>query len=221
MEDTVFLSGTEKKEAGTWIKHYSSHHSILLVGEGDFSFAACLARAFRHAYNIVATSLDTEEVLAVKHPTAAANLVALRNNGCTVIHGVNASTMSEHPRLKNQLFDRIVFNFPHAGFDYKEHHPMQIQLHQEVVRGFLRNAARMLMISYREKGQVHITHKTAYPFSAWEIEKLGKDAGLEFIEAAPFDLWDYPGYLNKRGGDGYNSNDTFPVGLSCTYKFEN
>ncbi|KAK3200165.1 hypothetical protein Dsin_023580 [Dipteronia sinensis] len=25
-----------------WIKHYSSCHKILLVGEGDFSFAACL-----------------------------------------------------------------------------------------------------------------------------------------------------------------------------------
>ncbi|GAB2281975.1 hypothetical protein Dimus_016539 [Dionaea muscipula] len=31
---------------------------ILLVGEGDFSFAACLAKAFGSATNMVATSLD-------------------------------------------------------------------------------------------------------------------------------------------------------------------
>lgn len=43
-----------------WIKHYSSRHKILLVGEGDFSFAASLARAFGNASNMVATSLDTE-----------------------------------------------------------------------------------------------------------------------------------------------------------------
>ncbi|XP_073154133.1 uncharacterized protein At4g26485-like [Henckelia pumila] len=213
------LSG-DKGEAEKWIKHYSNRHEILLVGEGDFSFAACLARAFGSASNIVATSLDTKEELAVKHPTAAANLAALESMGCTVIHGVNASTMREHPRLKYRLFDRIVFNFPHAGFDSKETDTVQIQRHQEVVRGFLRNAAAMVKI--RESGEVHVTHKTAYPFSAWKIEKLGKQAGLEFIKAAPFYLWEYPGYLNKRGGNGHSifrSNDTFPVGESSTYKF--
>lgn len=42
-----------------WIKHYSSRHKILLVGEGDFSFALCLANAFGSASNIVATSFDS------------------------------------------------------------------------------------------------------------------------------------------------------------------
>jgi 25S rRNA (uracil2634-N3)-methyltransferase len=40
------------------IMHYSSSHKILLVGEGDFSFTLCLAKAFGSAVNIVATSLD-------------------------------------------------------------------------------------------------------------------------------------------------------------------
>ncbi|XP_073061766.1 uncharacterized protein At4g26485-like [Primulina eburnea] len=222
MEHTLVQSG-DNGEAEKWIKHYSNRHDILLVGEGDFSFAASLARAFGHASNIIATSLDTKEELAVKHPTAAQNLETLENMGCTVIHGVDASTMCEQPRLKNRLFDRIVFNFPHAGFDYREHHIIQIELHQDVVRGFLRNAAMMLKI--RENGEVHVTHKTSYPFSEWEIEKLGKQAGLEFIEAAEFRLWDYPEYLNRRGGNGtfnkFHSNGTFPVGESCTYKFRN
>ena len=39
--------------------HYSSFHKILLVGEGDFSFALCLAKAFGTARNMVATSLDS------------------------------------------------------------------------------------------------------------------------------------------------------------------
>lgn len=42
------------------IKHYSSSHKILLVGEGDFSFAKCLAKAFGSAVNMTATSLDSE-----------------------------------------------------------------------------------------------------------------------------------------------------------------
>lgn len=42
------------------IKHYSNHHKILLVGEGDFSFSKCLANAFGSASNITATSLDSQ-----------------------------------------------------------------------------------------------------------------------------------------------------------------
>ncbi|KAK1581386.1 hypothetical protein Q3G72_005597 [Acer saccharum] len=50
-----------------WIKHYSICHKILLVGEGDFSFAACLAKAFATASNIVATSLDSKGFFLVSH----------------------------------------------------------------------------------------------------------------------------------------------------------
>lgn len=38
---------------------YTSSQRILLVGEGDFSFSASLAKAFSSATNIIATSLDS------------------------------------------------------------------------------------------------------------------------------------------------------------------
>ncbi|PRQ52418.1 hypothetical protein RchiOBHm_Chr2g0155281 [Rosa chinensis] len=57
-----------------WIEHYSSSQQILLVGEGDFSFSACLARAFRYAPNMVATSLDSQGTLLVyTKPCCASN----------------------------------------------------------------------------------------------------------------------------------------------------
>lgn len=46
-------------EGEKWIKHYSSKQKILLIGEGDFSFALSLATAFGNATNIVATSIDS------------------------------------------------------------------------------------------------------------------------------------------------------------------
>ncbi|CDP15740.1 unnamed protein product [Coffea canephora] len=52
------MKNNETKER--WIQHYSSSHKILLVGEGDFSFSACLAKAFGSAANMVATCLHTE-----------------------------------------------------------------------------------------------------------------------------------------------------------------
>lgn len=54
-------SSEEEEEVKKEIRkeHYSSTHKILLVGEGDFSFSLCLARAFGSARNIVATTVDT------------------------------------------------------------------------------------------------------------------------------------------------------------------
>lgn len=42
------------------IMHYSSSQKILLVGEGNFSFAACLAKEFGSAVKMVATSLESK-----------------------------------------------------------------------------------------------------------------------------------------------------------------
>ena len=56
--ETLLVEKNNKGEK--WIKHYSSSHKILLVGEGNFSFAACLGRAFGSAANMVATSLDSK-----------------------------------------------------------------------------------------------------------------------------------------------------------------
>ncbi|KAH7861021.1 hypothetical protein Vadar_020693 [Vaccinium darrowii] len=196
------------------IKHYGNNQKILLVGEGDFSFAACLAKAFGSAVNMVATSLDSQELLMIKHPTANANLEKLEGLGCTILHEVDAKTMGCDPRLTSKLFDRVVFNFPHAGFTFREHDAYQIELHQNVVKGFLRSAYEML----EKGGEVHITHKTAYPFDKWEIEKLAEMVGLRLVAKEWFSRWDYPGYENKRG-DGDRSNDTFPVGECSTFRF--
>ncbi|KAM7504344.1 hypothetical protein LguiB_003248 [Lonicera macranthoides] len=207
--------GVRENEVGERrIRHYSSSHKILLVGEGDFSFAACLARVFGSAVNMVATSLDPESSLRKEYKSAATNLERLKEWGCTIIHGVDALTMSQHTILSTQLFDRIVFNFPHAGFFMPEHTDHQIQLHQSVVRGFLKSAREMLT----RDGEVHVTHKTAHPFSKWEIEVLATEAGLRLVEKAEFALSEYPGYLNKRG-HGNRIDMTFPVGASTTYKF--
>ncbi|KAI6688668.1 hypothetical protein NL676_025496 [Syzygium grande] len=69
-----------------------------------------------------------------------------------------------------------------------------------------------------EDGEIHVTHKTAHPYSKWEIEKLAKAQGLLWVEEVQFSVWDYEGYVNRRGS-GANYNDTFPIGEASTYKF--
>lgn len=49
------------------------------------------------------------------------------------------------------------------------------RLHKELVRGFLNSAKKMVK---DKDGEIHITHKTAYPFSEWKIETLAEENGL-------------------------------------------
>ncbi|TQD90897.1 hypothetical protein C1H46_023500 [Malus baccata] len=98
------------------IKNYSNYQNILLVGEGDFSFAVCLARAFGFVANMVATSRDTRESLMVEYSKAMSNVEELESRECTVSHEVDVHYMSRHPFLTNVRFDRIIYNFPHAGY---------------------------------------------------------------------------------------------------------
>ncbi|KAL8462092.1 hypothetical protein ACS0TY_033245 [Phlomoides rotata] len=208
-------------EAEKWIKHYSSRHKILLVGEGNFSFALSLATALPRGKFLLCSEFSHSiwqciqyGMLWMTHPTAAANLVSLKAMGCTVIHDVDARTMSTHHLLSYKKFDRIVFNFPHAGFITFENDSYQISRHQDVVRGFLKNASEMVT----EGGEVHVTHKTGRPYSEWRIKELGEEARLVLSEEAKFCLSDYPGYINKRGA-GNRSDESFPEGQCSTYKF--
>ena len=37
-------------------------------------------------------------------------------------------------------------------------------------------------------GEIHITHKTAYPFCKWEIVKLAEGVELFLVEEVPFNV---------------------------------
>ncbi|XP_068642461.1 uncharacterized protein At4g26485-like isoform X3 [Aristolochia californica] len=187
--------GSDRKRE-QWITHYCSSQRILLVGEGDFSFSACLAECFGSARNMVATSLDSE--------------------GCVVLHEVDVKEMHRHPVLRTMRFDRIVFNFPHAGHFplLCERHGRLIKLHKKLLSAFFGSAREMLA----EDGEVHVAHRDDYPYNCWKLENLAKKAGMHLIEAVEFRKVDYPGYHNKRGG-GIKSNKKFPLKECFTFKF--
>ncbi|KAJ0986949.1 hypothetical protein J5N97_005305 [Dioscorea zingiberensis] len=213
----VFPDKATDQRRVKWITHYNSSQRILLVGEGDFSFSACLAKAFGSASNMVATSLDSEATLLWKHWTSTAHLQELEELQCLILHEVDVNDMHEHETLKNMKFDRIIFNFPHAGHDpfYKERDKELIMRHRELLEAFFKSASKMLS----EGGQVHVTHRNDYPYKRWKLEKLAKKAGLVLVEMVEVIKAAYPGYHNKRGG-GIKSNKKFPwTDESFTFKF--
>ncbi|KAJ7964659.1 DUF2431 domain-containing protein [Quillaja saponaria] len=199
------------------LQHYTSSQKILLVGEGDFSFSACLARAFDSANNMVATSLHSKDTLYDKHWSCESHLEELERKGCLVLHEVDVYVMDRHPTLKKMKFDVIIFNFPHAGHFscFTEKDTELIEMHRELLRAFFKSASKMLT----DVGEVHVAHRDDYPYYEWKLENLAAStANLILKEKVLFCKKDYPGYHNKRGSD-IKCNQTFPLRDCFTFKF--
>lgn len=94
---------------------------ILLIGEGNFSFARALTINAPTSLedlppsNVTATAYDTEEDCYMKYPEAQIIVQGLREMGIEVLFNVDATKLDKVSALKGKRWDRIVWNFPHAG----------------------------------------------------------------------------------------------------------
>ena len=101
--------------------------NVLLVGEGDFSFAAAIAKLPPDAsadflglpgvrleeLNITATSLDTFEQVTTTYPEALCNIETAVSRGFAVLHGVDALDAS----VSSNNWNAVVWNHPHLGYE--------------------------------------------------------------------------------------------------------
>ncbi|KAM1010474.1 hypothetical protein EV1_045433 [Malus domestica] len=180
------------------IGHYSSSQKILLVGEGDFSFSACLAKAFRSARNMVATTLKSQDTLLTEHRSCEEHLEELKKRGCLVLYEVNVYVMHRHYHRLCEKDEEL------------------IELHRHLLKSFFKSACGMLS----KGGEIHVSHMVGYPYDQWKLKELAEKAGLFLKEKVWFNKSDYPGYHSKRGG-GIQSDKMFrPKKKTCyTFKF--
>lgn len=82
------------------------------------------------------------------------------------------------------------------------------------MRGFMKSSREMVA----ELGEIHVTHKTAHPFSAWKIVEIANEVGLHLVKECGFHLCFYNCYINKKGS-GVHCDDTFRVGNCSTFIF--
>ncbi|KAH9323299.1 hypothetical protein KI387_017938, partial [Taxus chinensis] len=130
------------------------------------------------------------------------------------LHGVDATKMCKHEMLRGRLFDRIVFNFPHAGFYGSEKETEIIRKHRHLVKMFFKNAMTMLS----RTGEIHVTHKVKYPYNQWKVLEEAEDCGLFLKNVVEFNRADYPGYTNRRGAEPRIEGNFF-LGECQTYVF--
>lgn len=137
---------------------YSQLDTILLIGEGDFSFALSLVRAHGiPSSRITATAYDSEPMVYEKYPWATQTISELRQAGVRLLFKVDATKLKSCKELRGQTFTRVAFNFPHAGKGITDQ-DRNVRTNQELVSSFFASVAPLLAlgatneISRKKKG---------------------------------------------------------------------
>jgi 25S rRNA (uracil2634-N3)-methyltransferase len=199
---------------------YTGDQKILLLGEGDFSFALSLARRFGSGRNILATSLDSEAFLHAQYAETKGNIAELRRLGALVVHDFDATKLHLHvttSRSENKLcfVDVIVWNFPHPGWPpnvlsmlnknkrgqpqtaVQEDDPTMINSHRKLLKSFFTSA---LSLAQSTDCAIHLTTVVSKQgFDKWNVYEVGASCGYAMRSAYIFAAGDYPVYRCKVG----------------------
>ncbi|MCJ1248279.1 hypothetical protein MMC30_005496 [Trapelia coarctata] len=193
---------------------FSPTDRILLIGEGDFSFALSLL-THHSCTNLTATTLETRNTLLQKHPQAATHISTLLTHPTIrVLYSLDATKLGlplptgGGPLVRKTPFDRIIFNFPHVGGLTKDVN-RQVRANQELIVKFLENAKRLLA----KGGTVLVTMFDGEPYTLWNVRDLGRHVGLRVVRSLRFEAGLYEGYRHARtlgnvqGGGGWKGEE--------------
>ncbi|KAF6725736.1 Ferredoxin-fold anticodon-binding domain-containing protein 1 [Oryzias melastigma] len=164
--------------------------TILLVGEGNFSFSASLCEMEK----VTATCPQRqEEVLLFEG--AASNISSITESGGSVLFEVDCTRLEECPALRGRLFDRVLFNFPHCG------RKSGVKKNKELLRNFFLSCLQVLA----KDGEVHVSlcnGQGGTPadeprrewHNSWQVVAMAAEAGLILSAVYPFESSSRQGY---------------------------
>lgn len=189
---------------------FSAEDKILLIGDGDLSFAASLVE-HHYCADVTATVFEkNQEELLEKYPQAADNIAKVEaEDGCRVQFGVDATKMApftSKPRRGKAsgpeatdddatagIMDRIIFNFPHVGGKSTDVN-RQVRFNQELLVSFFQRA----ILSLAPGGSIIVTLFEGEPYTLWNIRDLARHSGLQVERSFRFQANAYPGYHHAR-----------------------
>ncbi|NWX89084.1 FDXA1 protein, partial [Nothoprocta pentlandii] len=175
---------------------------ILLIGEGNFSFAAALCEAAAAA-RFVATCYEGEEEVSAR-ALAARNIRRLRDGGAEVLFSVDCTKLKDYFLPSDRMFSCVYFNFPHCG------RKAGVVKNRELLAQFFSSCAEVLA----EKGEVHVAlcnGQGGTPadrprrewHNSWQIVAVAAGARFILSDVRPFSAESIHGYKCT----GYRSQD--------------
>jgi hypothetical protein len=159
---------------------------VLLVGEGNLSFANSLSRrSGSSGARITATTFELEK--SWREETKK-NARLLRSLGVRVYGGVDATKLDLY--FERDVFNLIIFQFPNVASRVPLYgrNPNHI-----LMRRFLRSTLPLL----NSDGLVAVTVvNTSYYDGVFDMDGAAQSAGLKKPTAHPFRFKDHPGYFH-------------------------
>ncbi|KAJ9444949.1 hypothetical protein DIPPA_23094 [Diplonema papillatum] len=187
----------------------TSEDSVLLVGDGNFTFARALQKRFK-LRDIVASDLKAVET---NRKASSKVLEQLRALGVVVLHGFDATSHSAYKRVPFHP-TVIVFNFPHTGVNQTSRPHEACKANRELVSRFF------AAVPYRWRGatRILVTVKGGQHYDSWEVDTRGDPAGWLCEESSPFDsdLWQSRGYRHTATTSTYHVD----ISSGSTYSFK-
>lgn len=177
---------------------------VLLVGDGDFSFARWFMETIpSRNFQVVATSPDSQAEASRKHPIVlSANVSAIASSGAKVLFGVDFSVAPAVSGFSGQIFDqrwrgevarmswipvrKVLWSFPFSSSKPEE--SLQAQ-RKRVAEFFLSLSRPFLKESTSETFSCEVIITLCNDqFSRCQVERAAREHFFTLVKAVPFDF---------------------------------
>ncbi|RCI16930.1 hypothetical protein L249_2989 [Ophiocordyceps polyrhachis-furcata BCC 54312] len=173
-----------KQPNRTTVIPFKRHDRILLVGEGDLSFAASLVRHHR-CLRVTATVLDKDrEELVGKYPTADDHIAVLVGSRSADDRGADEDVDEDEDEDEDEDKD--------GGKSTDVNR--QVRHNQSLLVDFFHR----FLPALNADGSFVVTLFDGEPYTLWNVRDLARHAGLAVHHSFAFDSSVYPGYRHAR-----------------------